>query len=78
MALEIFQSLLTTSVLPQLNEYGQKRVEKLSSIDQNSVKFFENYGCAIIFSDPLYGVSRVPQVAITMIALDPWKFSCSE
>jgi hypothetical protein len=78
MTLKCFEEYLLTRVLPQLNETGQRRVEKLRNIDHNSIKIFENYGCAIIYSDPFYGVSRVPQIAITMIALDPWKFSCSQ
>jgi hypothetical protein len=74
----VFHDYILTKILPQLNETGQKRVDKLRNVDSASIKLYENYGCAFIHSDASYGVSRVPQIAISMIALDPWEFSCSK
>jgi hypothetical protein len=78
MSFGVFQDYLLTRIMPQLNDSGQKSVEKLRNVDQNSIIFYEQYGCAVLFSNASYGVSRVPQIAIVLIGLDPWKFSCSE
>ena len=74
--LPVFIESLLTRVLPHLNETNQRRIEELRNINHKRIDIFEGYGCAVIYSDASYGVSQLPQIAITMIALDSWKFSC--
>jgi hypothetical protein len=80
MTLEAFWIYLITrvGVAPQLKENGCQRLQSLTKINPKSILFYEQYGCALILSDPSFGVSRSPQVAVTMIALDNWTFSCTE
>jgi hypothetical protein len=77
MTLEVFKQYLLKRIASQLNDVGCKRLQSIAKINLKSVSLFELYGCAIILSDAYYGVSSLPQVAVTMIALDPWVFSCS-
>jgi hypothetical protein len=76
--LEVLKTYLLARVAPQLNDIGRERLQIIGEIEYavNPMMFAE-YGCALIFSNASFGISRFPQVAITMIALDTWTFFCA-